>query len=93
MTQALYRTNFSDFDEFINWYPEESEYHYELHNGVVTQIPKPRGQHSQIAGFLIAELSLKIRHLGLPYTILKKECVRIISMRKIFYRRFPFDKK
>ncbi|MDY7002795.1 MAG: Uma2 family endonuclease [Cyanobacteriota bacterium] len=74
MTQALYRTSFSDFDEFINWYPEESEYHYELHNGVITQMPKPRGKHSQIAGFLMAELSLEIRHLGLPYFI-PKECI------------------
>lgn len=74
MIQALHKTNFSDFDEFINWYPEESEYHYELHNGVVTQIPKPRGQHSQIAGFLITELSLEIRRFGLPYFI-PKECI------------------
>ncbi len=58
MIQTLNKTNFSDFDEFINWYPEESEYHYELHNGVVTQMSKPRGQHSQIAGFLITDLSL-----------------------------------
>ncbi|MGK7920151.1 MAG: Uma2 family endonuclease, partial [Trichodesmium sp.] len=35
---------------------------------------KPRGQHSQIAGFLITELSLEIRHLGLPYFI-PKECI------------------
>ena len=74
MIQTLNKTNFRDFDEFINWYPEKSEYHYELHNGVVTQIPKPRGQHSQIAGFLITELSLEIRHLGLPYFI-PKECI------------------
>ncbi|NEQ38772.1 MAG: Uma2 family endonuclease [Okeania sp. SIO3I5] len=74
MIQVLHQTNFSDFDEFINWYPENSVYHYELHNGVVTQMPKPRGQHSQIAGFLIAELSLEIRHLKLPYFI-PKECI------------------
>ncbi len=74
MIQALARTSFVDFDQFINWYPEESEYHYELHNGVVTQMPKPRGKHSQIAGFLITELSLEIRRLGLPYFI-PRECI------------------
>jgi len=74
MIQALDRTNFVDFDQFINWYPEESEYHYELHNGVVTQMPKPRGKHSQIAGFLITELSLEIRRLGCPYFI-PRECI------------------
>ncbi len=74
MIQAIERTNFVDFDEFINWYPERSEYHYELHNGVVTQMPKPRGKHSQIAGFLITELSLEIRRLGWPYFI-PRECI------------------
>ena len=74
MIQALAKTSFVDFDQFINWYPEESEYHYELHNGVVTQMPKPRGKHSQIAGFLITELSLEIRRLGLPYFI-PRECI------------------
>ena len=74
MIQALEQTSFVDFDEFINWYPEGSEYHYELHNGVVTQMPKPRGKHSQIAGFLMTELSLEIRRLGLPYFI-PRECI------------------
>lgn len=74
MIQALDRTSFVDFDQFINGYPEESEYHYELHNGVITQVPKPRGKHSQIAGFLITELSLEIRRLGWPYFI-PRECI------------------
>lgn len=25
------------FDEFIAWYPENSEYRYELHNGVIVE--------------------------------------------------------
>lgn len=74
MIQSLSQTNLMDFDEFINWYPENSEDTYELHNGVITQIPKPRGKHSQIAGFLMSELSFDIRRLGLPYFI-PKECI------------------
>lgn len=35
------------FDEFIAWYPpENSEYRYELHDGVIVQMPKPTGPHS-----------------------------------------------
>ncbi|GAB4372338.1 MAG: hypothetical protein Kow00121_14570 [Elainellaceae cyanobacterium] len=31
------------FDEFVDWYPENSENRYELRRGVVTEMPKPRG--------------------------------------------------
>lgn len=30
------------FDEFIAWYPEKSEHHYELYNGVIIEMPKAR---------------------------------------------------
>ena len=62
------------FDEFIAWYPEKSEHRYELHNGVIVELPKPTGKHSRIAGFIIAELNFEIRRLKLPYFI-PKECV------------------
>ena len=84
MIQARDRTTFVDFDQFINWYPEESEYHYELHNGVVVQVPKPRGKHSQIAGFLITELSLEIRRLKQGYFILK---MRLSVSKPYLHRR------
>lgn len=74
MILSVPQTNLIDFDKFINWYPENSEDTYELHNGVITQMPKPRGKHSQIAGFLMSELSFDIRRLGLPYFI-PKECI------------------
>ncbi len=74
MIQALLKNNYLDFEEFINWYPQQTEYQYELHNGIIIEMPKPRGQHSQIAGFLITELSLEIRRLKLPYFI-PKECL------------------
>lgn len=74
MIQALLKDDYLDFEEFMDWYPEHTEYHYELHNGAIIQIPKPRGKHSQIAGFLMTELSLEIRRLKLPY-FLPKECI------------------
>lgn len=62
------------FDEFIAWYPEHSEHRYELHDGVIVEMPKPIGKHSQVAGFLTLELGFEIRRLRLPYFI-PKECV------------------
>ena len=40
-------------DQFLDWYPESSQNGYELRRGVVVEMPKPRGKHSEIAGFLI----------------------------------------
>lgn len=39
MTQALAKQ--VTFDEFIAWYPESSDRHYELHDGVIVEMPKP----------------------------------------------------
>ena len=72
MVQAL--TKLVTFDEFIAWYPKNSEHHYELHNGVIVEMPRAPGKHSEIAGFVILELSLDIRRLHLPWSI-PKECV------------------
>lgn len=62
------------FDEFIAWYPENSEHRYELHNGVIVEMPKPTGKHSEIAGFLNIEIGVTCRSAQLPYFI-PKECV------------------
>lgn len=72
MIQALRQT--VTFDQFIEWYPENSEVRYELHQGVIVEVPKPRGPHSYVAGFAIAELNCEIRRLNLPYAI-PKECI------------------
>jgi Uma2 family endonuclease len=62
------------FDQFIEWYPENSEHRYELHHGVIVEMPKPTGKHSEVAGFLGGELFLLIRQRQFPYFI-PKECV------------------
>ena len=51
------------FDEFITWYPEAGD-RYELHDGVIIEMPKPTGQHSSVTGFLIEELILTIVRMG-----------------------------
>ena len=72
MTQAILKP--VTFDEFIEWYPQNSENRYELHNGAIVEMPKATGEHSEVAGFLVAELNFEIRRLGLPYFV-PKECV------------------
>jgi Uma2 family endonuclease len=62
MSQAL--TKLITFDEFIEWYPEDSEVRYELHDGVIVEMPKPRGKHSRVAGFAIDELNDAIKLLN-----------------------------
>jgi Uma2 family endonuclease len=62
------------FDEFMDWYPENSENRYELRRGVVIEMPKPRGKHSRLAGDLAFDLGTGIRQANQPYFI-PKECV------------------
>ncbi|BBD64789.1 hypothetical protein NIES4072_15470 [Nostoc commune NIES-4072] len=72
MTQAL--TKQVTFDEFIAWYPESSDRHYELHDGVIVEMPKSTGKHSEIAGFINGSLFIEITRLSIPCFI-PKECV------------------
>ncbi|MEH2370785.1 Uma2 family endonuclease [Nostoc sp.] len=72
MTQAL--TKQVTFDEFIVWYAESSDRRYELHDGVIVEMPKPRGKHSEIAGFINGSLFIEITRLSIPWFI-PKECV------------------
>jgi Uma2 family endonuclease len=63
-----------NLDDFVVWYPENSEVRYELRAGVIVEMPKPRGKHSEIAGLIHDELALEIRRLQLDYFI-PKECL------------------
>jgi Uma2 family endonuclease len=69
------------FDDFIAGLPERSEYRYELRNGEVLEMPKPRGKHSEIAGFIISELNFLIRQEQLPYIIPRESIVKSVDER------------
>jgi Uma2 family endonuclease len=69
MTQSI--SKLITFDEFLGWKPENGR--YELHNGVIVEMPNPTGKHSALAGFQTIEFGLEIRRLQLPYFI-PKEC-------------------
>ncbi len=64
MTQAQAEPKLYSFDEFISWYPENSEVRYELHDGVIIEMPKPTGKHSNLTGSLIEQLLIIIRQMG-----------------------------
>ncbi|NER31573.1 MAG: Uma2 family endonuclease [Symploca sp. SIO1C4] len=64
MTQAQTEPKLYSFDEFISWYPENSPARYELHDGVIIEMPKPRGKHSNLTGSLIEQLLITIRQMG-----------------------------
>jgi len=66
------------FDGFVEWDPEESAHHYELRRGVIIEMPKPRGQHSRIAGNLAYELGAVFRQAQQNYFV-PKECLIRIS--------------
>jgi Uma2 family endonuclease len=57
------------FDEFVAWYPENSVNKYELHNGVIVEMPLGTGDHSDVTGFIASEINFEIRRLQLPYSI------------------------
>ncbi len=75
MVQALPQS--VTFDEFIAWLPESSEHRYELHQGAIVEMPKPRGDHSDVAGLLSGSLFVEITRAKLPYFIPKECLVRI----------------
>ncbi|NEP01114.1 MAG: Uma2 family endonuclease [Symploca sp. SIO2E9] len=51
------------FEEFIAWYPNTGG-RYELHDGIIIEMPKPTGKHSHVTGFLIEELILTVIQMG-----------------------------
>ncbi len=78
MTAQLLQAPVS-FDQFIDWLPESSECRYELHRGVIVEMPKPRGKHSQVAGLINGKLFIEIERLRLPWFIPKEAIVRSLD--------------
>ena len=67
------------FDDFITWLPERSAYRYELRDGEILEMPKPRGKHSEIAGLISGKLYLETTRLNLPYLIPRESIVKSID--------------
>lgn len=67
------------FDDFIAWLPERSAYRYELRDGEILEMPKPRGKHSELAGSISGKLYVEITRLGLSYSIPRESIVKSID--------------
>ncbi|MEG5029897.1 Uma2 family endonuclease [Microcoleus sp. AT8-B1] len=46
MTQAL--PKLVNFEEFVEWLPENSAVRYELHNGDIVEMAQPVGEHEEV---------------------------------------------
>ncbi|UCJ11163.1 MAG: Uma2 family endonuclease [Phormidium sp. PBR-2020] len=57
------------FDEFVDWYPQDSACKYELYDGTIVEMPLATGTHSNITGFISLKLGVKIDRYDLPYSI------------------------
>jgi Uma2 family endonuclease len=74
MTQAL--PKLVNFEEFVEWLPENSAVRYELHNGDIVEMAQPLGEHEEVISFLAVEIPVEIKRLGLPYGIPRQVIVR-----------------
>ncbi|OCQ96027.1 hypothetical protein BCD64_11755 [Nostoc sp. MBR 210] len=74
MTQTLRKL--VTFDEFIAWYPNNPQRRYELHDGVIVEMPPSTGDHEEVISFLMLEIAAEIRRLKLPYIIPKTAFVK-----------------
>jgi Uma2 family endonuclease len=62
------------FEEFAQWKPDGKR--YELHDGVIIEMPQPLGGHEEITGFLVTKLVVEYEKLQLPYFIPKTALVK-----------------
>ena len=74
MTQAL--PKLVNFEEFVEWLPENSAVRYELHNRSIIEIVQPTGKQVEITGFLTIEIAVEIKNMGGPYGIPNQAIVR-----------------
>ncbi len=74
MVLAPVITELLTFEEFVQWKPEESL--YELHDGVIIQMPQPLGAHEDITSFLTEKVMVEYLRLNLPYRITKTVLVK-----------------
>ncbi|ELR97873.1 Uma2 family endonuclease [Gloeocapsa sp. PCC 73106] len=76
MTQTL--PQLVTFEQFIEWYPSNGV-RYELHKGVIVEMPPPTGEHENVVGFLAAQITFQFLQMGLPFRIPKTAFVKIQS--------------
>jgi Uma2 family endonuclease len=74
MVQVLGQPKLITFAEFAEWKPEDG--FYELHHGVIVEMPQPTGDHEDIGSFLNETITVEYLRLNLPYRIPKTVLVK-----------------
>jgi Uma2 family endonuclease len=74
MIQALRKL--VTFDKFVAKYPDNTGKRYELHDGVIVEMPQPTGDHEEVVGFLVQQFILEYSRIGLRYGIPKTVLVK-----------------
>jgi Uma2 family endonuclease len=77
MTQALRKL--VTFDEFVASYPNNTLKRYELHDGVAIEMPPPTGDHEEVIGFLVFEITRECIRSNLSYIIPKTAFVKPVE--------------
>jgi len=72
MTQAI--PKLLSFEDFAAWRPEGGR--YELHDGVIVEMPQPTGDHEDVVGFIARKLTVEFDRLNLPYIIPKTVLIK-----------------
>ncbi|MGV0105546.1 putative restriction endonuclease domain-containing protein [Nostoc sp. DSM 114160] len=72
MTQAI--PKLVSFEDFAAWRPQGGR--YELHDGVIVEMPQPTGEHEDVVGFIARKLTVEFDRLNLPYTIPKTALIK-----------------
>lgn len=75
MVIVVAKTKSVTFEEFVEWKPEQG--FYELHNGVIVEMPQPVGKHEQVKGFLVTELVFEYRKVNSPYFLPSNAFLRL----------------
>lgn len=76
MTQAL--PNLFTFNQFIEWCSNDGKL-YELHKGLIVEMPPPNGAHEKVLGFIACRLTVEFFRLNCSYTIPKTTFVKTPS--------------
>ena len=70
-------------DEFWGWYPDGFG-RYELHDGAIFEM-QPIGNHEEVISFIMMELVVQIKQLGLSYLIPKQALIKPLDTNKSAY--------
>ena len=70
-------------DEFWDWYPDGFG-RYELHDGAIFEM-QPIGNQEEVISFIMMELVVQIKQLGLSYLIPKQALIKPLDTNKSAY--------